>query len=47
MSEKDKKLNENLETEKTETTETDASAVKTAEELGAMDVDELIEQYDL
>ncbi|MDU5806872.1 MAG: TRAP transporter permease [Peptoniphilus harei] len=47
MSEKDKKLNENLETEKTETTETDASAVKTAEELGAMDVDELMEQYDL
>ena len=44
MSDKDKKLNENL---KTETTDTDASAIKSAEELGAMDVDELMEQYDL
>ena len=43
----DKKLNENLETEKTETTETDPSMLKTAEELGAMDVDQLMEQYDL
>ena len=43
----DKKLNENLETKKTETTETDPSMLKTAEELGAMDVDQLMEQYDL
>lgn len=44
MSDKDKKLNENLENN---TTDTDASAIKSAEELGAMDVDELMEQYDL
>ena len=44
MSDKDKKLNENLENN---TTEQEASAIKSAEELGAMDVDELMEQYDL
>lgn len=44
MSDKDKKLNENL---KNDTTEQEASAIKSAEELGAMDVDELMEQYDL
>lgn len=44
MSDKDKKLNENLENK---TTEQEASAIKSAEELGAMDVDELMEQYDL
>jgi len=44
LSDKDKKLNENLENN---TTEQEASAIKSAEELGAMDVDELMEQYDL
>lgn len=44
MSDKDKKLNEKLENN---TTEQEASAIKSAEELGAMDVDELMEQYDL
>ena len=44
MSDKDKKLNENLENN---TTDQEASAIKSAEELGAMDVDELMEQYDL
>lgn len=44
MSDKDKKLNENLENK---TTDQEASAIKSAEELGAMDVDELMEQYDL
>lgn len=44
MSDKDKKLNENL---KNDTTEQEASVIKSAEELGAMDVDELMEQYDL
>lgn len=44
MSDKDKKLNENLDNN---TTEQEASAIKSAEELGAMDVDELMEQYDL
>lgn len=44
MSDKDKKLNENLEND---TTEQESSAIKSAEELGAMDVDELMEQYDL
>ncbi|WP_246829174.1 TRAP transporter permease [Peptoniphilus sp. HMSC075B08] len=44
MSDKDKKLNDNLENK---TTEQEASAIKSAEELGAMDVDELMEQYDL
>lgn len=44
MSDKDKKFNENLENN---TTEQEASAIKSAEELGAMDVDELMEQYDL
>ena len=44
MSDKDKKSNENLENK---TTEQEASAIKSAEELGAMDVDELMEQYDL
>lgn len=44
MSDKDKKLNENLENN---TTEQEASAIKSAEELGAMNVDELMEQYDL
>ena len=44
MSDKGKKLNENLENK---TTEQEASAIKSAEELGAMDVDELMEQYDL
>ena len=52
----DKKLNENLESEeiKTEDSKLDsqdasseASFTKTAEELGAMNVDELMEQYDL
>lgn len=52
----DKKLNENLESEeiKTEDSKLDskdssseASLTKTAEELGAMNVDELMEQYDL
>ena len=56
MSDKDKKLNENLESEeiKTEDSKLDsqdpsseASFTKTAEELGAMNVDELMEQYDL
>ena len=44
MSDKDKKLNENLENK---TTDQEASAIKSAEELGAMNVDELMEQYDL
>lgn len=44
MSDKDKKFNENLENN---TTEQEASAIKSAEELGAMNVDELMEQYDL
>jgi TRAP transporter, 4TM/12TM fusion protein len=44
LSDKDKKLNENL---KNDTTEQEASVIKSAEELGAMDVDELMEQYDL
>lgn len=44
MSDKDKKFNENLENN---TTEQESSAIKSAEELGAMDVDELMEQYDL
>ena len=44
MSDKDKKLNENLENK---TTDQETSAIKSAEELGAMDVDELMEQYDL
>ncbi|WP_295148936.1 TRAP transporter permease [uncultured Peptoniphilus sp.] len=44
MSDKDKKFNENLENN---TTDQEASAIKSAEELGAMDVDELMEQYDL
>ena len=52
----DKKLNENIESEeiKTEDSKLDskdssseASLTKTAEELGAMNVDELMEQYDL
>lgn len=52
----DKKLNENIESEeiKTEDSKLDskdssseASFTKTAEELGAMNVDELMEQYDL
>lgn len=44
MSDKDKKFNENLENN---TTDQEASAIKSAEELGAMNVDELMEQYDL
>lgn len=52
----DKKLNENLESEKIKTEDSkldsqdpssEASFTKTAEELGAMNVDELMEQYDL
>ena len=48
----DKKLNENLESEEIKTEDSkdsssEASLTKTAEELGAMNVDELMEQYDL
>lgn len=52
----DKKLNENIESEEVKTEDSkldskdsssEASFTKTAEELGAMNVDELMEQYDL
>ena len=52
----DKKLNENMESEEIKTDDSkldskdsssEASFTKTAEELGAMNVDELMEQYDL
>lgn len=48
----DKKLNENTESEEIKTEDSkdsssEASLTKTAEELGAMNVDELMEQYDL
>lgn len=52
----DKKLNENIESEEIKTEDSnldsqdpssEASFTKTAEELGAMNVDELMEQYDL
>ncbi|MFR2892259.1 TRAP transporter permease [Peptoniphilus grossensis] len=48
----DKKLNENIESEEIKTEDSkdsssEASLTKTAEELGAMNVDELMEQYDL
>ena len=52
----DKKLNENIESEEIKTDDSkldskdsssEASFTKTAEELGAMNVDELMEQYDL
>lgn len=52
----DKKLNENIESEEVKTEDSkldskdsssEASLTKTAEELGAMNVDELMEQYDL
>lgn len=47
MSDNDKKLNENLENENTTTENTTENNVKSAEELGTMNVDELMEQYDL
>ena len=48
----DKKLNENIESEEIKTEDSkdsssEASLTKTAEELGVMNVDELMEQYDL
>ena len=47
MSDNDKKLNENLENENTTTENTTENNAKSAEELGTMNVDELMEQYDL
>lgn len=47
MSDNDKKLNENLENENATTENTTENNVKSAEELGTMNVDELMEQYDL
>ena len=47
MSDNNKKLNENLENENTTTENTTENNAKSAEELGTMNVDELMEQYDL